>query len=94
MKTLALRMKALTVQKGGNLRKYVEGKYLMSQPGAYPLAASLICFVIYFGNVTAGAAGIGVFLGDVAEMLMLFVTTVLFVVGVLAREASAQNGES
>ena len=65
----------------------------MSRSGAFPLIAALICFLIYFGNVTAGAAGIGVFLGDVAEMLMLLATSVLFVIGVLAREASARNRE-
>ena len=47
----------------------------------------------YGGNVAAGAAGLGVFLGDVVEMLMLLASTVLFVVGVLEREATAQHGE-
>ena len=40
----------------------------MSKPGALPLIAALIGFLIHFGNV---AAGIGIFPGDVAEMLML-----------------------
>lgn len=65
----------------------------MSRSGAFPLIAALTCFAIYFGNVTAGAAGVGVFFGDVAEMLMLLATSVLFVIGVLAREASARNDE-
>ena len=65
----------------------------MSRSGTFPLIAALICFVIYFGNVTAGAAGVGVFLGDIPEMLMLLATSILFVIGVLAREASARNGD-
>lgn len=53
--------------------------------------ASLALFVIFFSNVAAGAAGVGVFLGDVAEMLMLLASAVLFVIGILLREASARN---
>ena len=34
-----------------------------------------------------GAAGAGVFLGDVGEMLMLLVASVLFVAAILIREA-------
>jgi hypothetical protein len=60
--------------------------------GTPALVASLIFFAIFFGNVAIGAAGMGVFLGDVAEMLMLVAASVLFVVGILAREASARDG--
>ena len=49
----------------------------MSRSGTFPLIAALLCFAIFFGNVAAGAAGLGVFLGDVAEMLMLLASTVL-----------------
>ena len=60
----------------------------MIRNGGPPLIAALICFLVYFGNVAMGAAGLGVLLGDVAEMLALFVAALLFVIGVLAREAA------
>ncbi|MSU88515.1 hypothetical protein GE300_02640 [Rhodobacteraceae bacterium 2CG4] len=53
------------------------------------LSAAVLLFLAFFGNVAAGALGAGVVLGDVAEMLMLFVSSILFVIGVLAREALA-----
>ena len=53
------------------------------------LVGALIFFVIFFGNVAMGAAGQPVFLGDIAEMLLLFASALLFVVGVLFREAEA-----
>jgi hypothetical protein len=59
----------------------------MTGSGTPALAAALICFALYFGNVMLGAVGTGVLLGDVAEMLMLLVAVVLFVIGILAREA-------
>lgn len=63
----------------------------MTGRGTPALIAALICFVIYFGNVAAGAAGVGIFLGDVAEMLMLLAASVLFVAGVLMREAAVER---
>jgi hypothetical protein len=59
--------------------------------GTPALVASLICFLIFFGNVAVGAAGIGAYLGDIAEMLMLVAASVFFVIGILAREASVQD---
>ncbi len=64
----------------------------MTGPGTPALAAALICFALYFGNVMLGAVGTGVLLGDVAEMLMLLVAVVLFVIGILAREALEKSG--
>jgi hypothetical protein len=64
----------------------------MKGRGTAALVAALICFVVFFGNVASGAAGAGVYLGDVSEMLALLVSAVLFVIGVLMREASARNG--
>lgn len=57
--------------------------------GGLPLIGALIAFIIYFANVALGAAGLGAPLGDVAEMLLLFLSSILFVVGVLAQEAAA-----
>lgn len=51
------------------------------------LIGALTLFVLFFTNVSMGAAGRGVFLGDVAEMLVLFGSSILFVIGVLIREA-------
>jgi len=48
-----------------------------------------IIFLVFFSNVVAGAAGIGVFLSDVGEMLTLFAACVCFVVAMLAHERSA-----
>ncbi len=61
------------------------------QTGGVPLGAALICFLIYFGNVAMGAAGLGAPLGDVAEMLTLFAATIFFVIGILMREAAAKR---
>ena len=46
-------------------------------------------FLVFFTNVVAGAAGVGVFLSDVEEMLTLFAACVCFVVAMLAYERSA-----
>ncbi len=55
------------------------------------LAASIIVFVVYFANVVLGALANNAFLGDVGEMLVLFVATVLFVVAILQKEAARKN---
>ena len=60
----------------------------MIRNGRVALAGALICFLVYFGNVALGAAGLGVFLADVPEMLALFVSVLLFVTGVLMLEAA------
>ncbi len=64
----------------------------MKGPGTAALVAALICFTVFFANVAAGAAGLGVFLDDVAEMLLLFTSAIFFVIGVLMREAEAGKG--
>ena len=55
------------------------------------LAASVIAFAIYFGNVALGAFAGAVFLGDVGEMLVLFAATVLFVVAILKKESDRKD---
>lgn len=47
-----------------------------------------IVFFVFLANVVAGAAGIGVFLSDVGEMLTLFAACICFVVAMLAHERS------
>lgn len=44
---------------------------------------------MFFSNVVAGAAGLGVFLSDVGEMLTLFAACVSFVIAILVYERSA-----
>lgn len=48
-------------------------------------------FVLFFANVALGAFGSGGFLGDVGEMLVLFTASILFVAGILKREADQKN---
>lgn len=59
----------------------------MTRHGRPALLAALILFAVFFANVVVGAAGGGAPLNDVAEMLTLFAATILFVAGVLKREA-------
>ena len=61
----------------------------MIRNGTLPLLAALICFIVFFTNVAMGAAKMGVFMGDVREMLMLLATAILFVIGILRREATS-----
>jgi len=62
---------------------------MTARAGALPLIGSLIVFLVYFANVAIGAAGLDAPLGDVAEMLCLLAFSVLFVIGVLEREAAS-----
>lgn len=48
-------------------------------------------FVAFFANVAMGAFGNGGVLGDVGEMLVLFAASILFVAGILKREADYKN---
>ena len=66
---------------------------VVNMRGQYLLLVALLCFVLFFGNVMLGAARIGAPLGDVAEMVLLLVSTLFFVVGVLMREAAASRHE-
>ena len=55
------------------------------------LFASLIVFAAYFANVALGAFAGRVILGDVGEMVVLFIATILFVVAILQKEADRKN---
>ena len=59
----------------------------MIRYGRMALVAALVCFLVFFGSVAIGAAGFGPVFGDVTEMLTLLVAVLLFVAGVLVREA-------
>lgn len=62
--------------------------------GGLLLIGALILFLAFFSNVAMGAAGLGVVLDDVAEMLTLFLSSLLFVAGVLQREAARDRAEA
>ena len=66
----------------------------MAGQGTPFLIGALICFVVYFGNVILGSVGAGAPLGDVAEMLVLFVSSMLFVAGILGREAAKERADA
>ena len=55
------------------------------------LAASVIVFVAYFSNVALGAFANAAVLGDVGEMIVLFIASILFVVAILQKEADRKN---
>ena len=55
------------------------------------LIASVIVFVLYFANVSLGAFTGNAVLGDVGEMLMLLVATILFVVAIVKKEAERDS---
>lgn len=55
------------------------------------LIASAIVFITYFANVSLGAFTGSAMLGDVGEMLVLFVATILFVVAILKKEAERDS---
>jgi hypothetical protein len=55
------------------------------------LWAAVVVFVAFFANVAMGAFGSGGVLGDVGEMLVLFTASILFVAGILKREADHKN---
>ena len=57
------------------------------------LVASLIVFVIYFANVALGAFANAAFLGDVGEMMVLFLASILFVVAILQKEAGIKDAD-
>ena len=58
----------------------------MRRYGTWSLIAGLIVFLAFFANVTFGTLGIPPVLGDVGEMLVLFGSVLLFVIGLLLRE--------
>lgn len=55
------------------------------------LIASGAAFLVFAANVAMGAFANAAFMGDVAEMLVLFLATILFVIAILRREAARRN---
>ncbi len=68
--------------------------------GRLPMAASLVCFVVYAVNVLLGKAAVALKwnvqwrLDDVSEFLVVVACVAFFVIGILARErSSAEDGK-
>ena len=57
------------------------------------MIAAIGLFSVFVANVALGAFGASQFLGDVGEMLTLFMASLAFVVVILKREASAKRNE-
>lgn len=57
-----------------------------------PLVATAGLLAIFTSNVALGASGRVTFLGDVAEMLVLFAASLCFVAAILKREAADKKG--
>ena len=54
------------------------------------LAIAAILFAVFVTNVFLGATGGSQYLTDVHEMIILFATSIAFVVAILKREAAAK----
>jgi len=55
------------------------------------LLIALALFAVFSANVMLGSAGVGVFLSDVQEMLVLLAAAVAFVAAILAKESAARR---
>lgn len=63
----------------------------MRRAGKIFLIATAIAFAIFFANVMAGAFWNARFLSDIQEMLMLSLTSLLFVVAMILFEQSEKE---
>ncbi len=55
------------------------------------LPLALLLFAAFAANVVLGSMGMGRFLGDVSEMLVLLAASITFVAAILKREAAEKN---
>ena len=58
------------------------------------LTLCALVFAVFCANVVAGALFSSPFMGDVAEMLTLLASSVLFVVAILSREATRDRASA
>ena len=65
---------------------------MVGNRGVVALIIAAGLFAVFLANVIAGAAGLGSFLPDVGEMLMLFCASAFFVAAILQLEKSNTNG--
>lgn len=66
----------------------------MKKSGRLPVTAAIVLFVIYFSNVALGATGSKPVLGDIAEMLTLLASAILFAIGTLQMEAQQSEEQT
>ncbi|MEX0345564.1 MAG: hypothetical protein AB3N20_11615 [Rhizobiaceae bacterium] len=59
-----------------------------------PILVAGALFLVFFANVLVGAVTGSPILGDVSEMLILFVASIFFVVAILRREADARSADN
>ena len=55
------------------------------------LALALLLFAIFGSNVILGSMGMGGFLGDVSEMLILLAASITFVAAILQKETAEKE---
>ncbi|AZV78917.1 hypothetical protein EBB79_14255 [Parasedimentitalea marina] len=55
------------------------------------LALALLLFAVFGSNVILGSMGMGVFLGDVSEMLILLAASIIFVAAILKKETAEKQ---
>ena len=58
------------------------------------LILAVVFFGLYVANVVLGALARRAFMGDVAEMIVLFLASIAFTVAILKRETDAQKRRS
>ncbi|MEM9393165.1 MAG: hypothetical protein AAGA38_04865 [Pseudomonadota bacterium] len=58
------------------------------------LILAAVFFGIYVTNVFLGATSSSAFMGDVAEMVTLFIAAIFFTVAILKREAAAKSQDN
>ncbi|NVO58021.1 hypothetical protein HW561_19680 [Rhodobacteraceae bacterium B1Z28] len=57
------------------------------------LTLALLLFAVFGTNVVLGSMGMGGFLGDVSEMLILLAATIAFVAAILQKEAAEKRSK-
>lgn len=57
------------------------------------LTLALLLFASFGANVVLGSMGIGGFLGDVSEMLVLLAASITFVAAILQKEAAENKSK-
>lgn len=61
----------------------------MTLNGTLMIILSLVVFIIYLGNVTLGAMAMPRMFDIVGEMMVMMTSAIIFVAGILMKEAEA-----
>ncbi|WP_146347815.1 hypothetical protein [Falsiphaeobacter marinintestinus] len=57
------------------------------------LILALLLFAVFGANVVLGSLGMGGFLGDVSEMLIMLAASIAFVVAILQKETAEKKSK-